>query len=632
MVVTLSNVHKTYGEQSVLKGVTFFVGPRDKVALIGRNGCGKTTILRIITGAETPDEGSVTRTGRTSVAFRPQQDSLDLNATVYQEMKAGRLHLIEIEHELAELDELIARSPEERHLKRHAELWNSYEHAGGLTWKEESDRILTGLGLEGRGDSLVRELSGGEKTKLSLAKLLGGNFDLLILDEPSNHLDLDTTIWLENYLREFPKAVLLVTHDRSLLRGTATRVIEIENGRAEIYNCPFDDFLDEREIRWDTKIRTYERQLAFIRKEEEYIRRNIEGVNTKQAQGRRKRLERVELPDRPHTVRGYRFPLKARSRSGEIVLRVENIALGYEDRVLFRKLSFEIYRNERLAIVGANGTGKTTLLRAIAGLFKPLEGTIKLGVGIDSAFFDQEHTDLQLDESPINMTYRVLADATEQSVRDTLGAFGFSGLAVDKHIGTLSGGERTRLSLMKVVLSGANLLMLDEPTNHLDIEAIDAMRNSLTDYDGTLILVSHDRDFLTSVCNRFLVLGDKPKLITGANAFEDYIASRGGIVKPHAKQEREKAPAIEYKERKRLVNELKRFEERLKKLETDVTNAETEKAKCESGMFANASDYIKVAELDAQHKAIMKSIDDAFSEMIEIEAEISRLRELLEIE
>ncbi|MDZ7815610.1 MAG: ABC-F family ATP-binding cassette domain-containing protein [Planctomycetota bacterium] len=394
MLVSLSDVHKTYGELKVLRGVTFGVAPKDRIALVGRNGSGKTTILRLIAGLEEPDSGTVSSAGRTGIAFRPQQNDLEPDRTVMQEMKSA-WGLEELESELKLLDARIeSGEATEKDKNRQAELWDLFEHRGGHVWRHESEKILHGLGLANSFHKKTRVLSGGEKTKVSLAKILAGSGDLLILDEPSNHLDLDTTIWLEQFLAEYGKALIIVTHDRHLMDRVATCVIELENGQVEVYNGPYEFYVEERQVRRDNKRKAYERQQEFIAREQEFIRRNIEGQKTRQAQGRRKKLSRLKRLQKPYSERSYKFPLEPRSRSGEIALRLEDLSIELGDRTLFKNLDLELYRGEKIGIIGPNGCGKTTLLRIIAGKLDPSQGRRRLGSGVDISFFDQEHTDL----------------------------------------------------------------------------------------------------------------------------------------------------------------------------------------------------------------------------------------------
>ncbi len=635
MVVSVNGIYRKYGEQEVLKGVSFFVGPRDKVALVGRNGCGKTTLLRMIAGLETPDEGSVTRTGRTSMAFRPQENAVDPSLTVMDEMKRAWGELFAVEDELVMLDHRMEQgTATDADRKRHNELWGLHEALGGHTWKHESERILEGLGLGGRWEECVGNLSGGEKTKLSLAKLLAGKYDLLMLDEPSNHLDIDTTKWLEDYLVSYPAAVLLVTHDRSLLRRVATRIVEVERGSCESYNGGYDLFMTERELRRENKLRALERQRAFIAKEQEYIRRNIEGQNTKQAQGRRKRLARVELLDRPVEEKVFRFPLKCRGKSGEIVFRLTGLGMGFGARSLFSGLNLDILRGDRLAVVGPNGVGKTTLLRILNGALKATSGEVKAGASLDISFFDQEHSDLEPDDTPVDVAYSCLLEPTEQAVRNVLGAFGFPGLTAEKSLSALSGGEKTRLALMKVVVSGSNLLMLDEPTNHLDIASICVLEDSIASYEGTLILVSHDREFIRRTCRRFLVLGDECKVLEGVEAFNRYIGedtpSAVGLEEVSAVEAQKPAQPAQltaevHRRRRQLSNELKRQRRELAALEEEVMSFESDKSKVERQMIEAGDDYRKAAQLSKDHAALVEKIERSLEIMVQMEEQIGEL-------
>src|SRR5918911_462148 len=511
MLFRLSDVHKSYGAQDVLRGAALQINPGEHVGLVGRNGAGKTTVFRLVGGEETADRGDVVRARGLRLGFLEQHVHFEADSTVHEAALAAFGHLQQIEHEMHELEHRMAESNDdlEAVLERYSELQHEFEHEGGFEYTARAEAILQGLGFDREMWSLETEkLSGGQQNRLGLARLLLAEPDVLLLDEPTNHLDVAAVEWLEEFLAAYKSAYVIISHDRYFLDRACTRIVEIENGRATSYNGNYSAFLVEREERREAQMRAYENQQQLIAKTEEFIRRNIAGQKTKQAKSRRKMLEKLERIDavRQDQASGD-FRLQAIERTGNHVLTVTDPSIGYPDKLLAKGISFILRRGECLGIIGPNGSGKTTFLRTILNKLEPLAGEVRWGTKVQIGYYAQQLDDLD-DRNEIIMELRRVAPATATAgeLRSFLAKFLFTGDDVYKHVRDLSGGEKGRLALAKLIYSRANVLLLDEPTNHLDIPSREALEEALDAYQGTIITISHDRYFLDRVATQILAL------------------------------------------------------------------------------------------------------------------------------
>ncbi len=510
-LVELQAISKEYGARRVLDSISFEIHEGEKVGLIGVNGSGKTSLLRLIEGELEPDGGSIRRARDMRIGYLPQIPDLLPGNDVLTEALRVFGDLERVERRLRDLEDAMARPDAADHLQelveKHGRLHEEFEHGGGYQMKSRCEAALMGLGLlKDAFSKRVEALSGGEKNRLALAKLLLSEPDLLLLDEPTNFLDLEATSWLEEFLREAPEAVIVISHDRYFLDRVATRIVEIERTSIESYHGNYTAYLAQKADRTLARQRAYQQQQSFIKKEEEYIRRNIAGQNTKVARGRRTRLGRLERLDRPADSKAVNLRFDSGARAGDGVLSVKELGKSFGERSLFSRLSFELARGERIGIIGPNGAGKTTLLRVLKGDLEPDAGIFKLGAGVAPAFYDQEHRDLDLELTVLDSVRAMAPHRTEEALRAYLGAFLFTKDDVFKKVATLSGGERSRVALARIILSSANLLVLDEPTNHLDIPSRTALEEALDDYEGTLVIVSHDRYLLDRLVDRLLVI------------------------------------------------------------------------------------------------------------------------------
>jgi ATP-binding cassette subfamily F protein 3 len=511
MLFRLSDVHKSYGSQDILRGAALQINPGEHVGLVGRNGAGKTTIFRLVSGEETPDRGEVIRARGIRLGLLAQHVHFESGSTVHESALAAFGRLQQIEHELHELEHRMAEVGADlvEVLERYSDLQHEFEHEGGFEYAARAEAILQGLGFDREQWPLETEkLSGGQQNRLGLVRLLLAEPDVLLLDEPTNHLDVGAVEWLEEFLQSYGSGFVIISHDRYFLDRACHRIIELENGRAASYTGNYSSYLVEREERREAQQRAYENQRQLIEKTEEFIRRNLAGQKTKQAKSRRTMLAKLE---RVEAVRADRssgdFRLRSIERTGNHVLMVNEAVIGYPDKLLARDISFILRRGECLGIIGPNGSGKTTFLRTILNKIPLLSGEIRWGTKVQIGYYAQQLDDLD-DRNEIIMELRrvALSSATAGELRAFLAKFHFTGDDVYKHVRDLSGGEKGRLALAKLIYSRVNVLVLDEPTNHLDIPSREALEEALDAYEGTIITISHDRYFLDLVATQMLAL------------------------------------------------------------------------------------------------------------------------------
>ncbi len=507
-LISCSSVGISFGATVLLKDVTFTVGAGDRWGIVGRNGSGKSSLFRILTGAMQPSTGSVARQPGLRHALLDQHRAFEGIVTVWDAAATAFADVIALEQSLAEqaaqLAELGERTPDNV-LARFGRDQERFADMGGYTFHARVDAVLQGLGFDAEESKTraVASLSGGERGRVGLAAQLIAPAELLLLDEPTNHLDLDTTLWLQEWLKECNETVIVISHDRAFLDVVADHILHLEGGTTEAYRGGYSSFVMQRTERRLSRDREVERQRKFVAKEEDYIRRNIAGVNTSQAKGRRKRLERLpRLTPPPGSDGAMVLRLDAAERGGDRVITADKLTVKVEDRVLVSNFSGVAQRGDVIALVGPNGAGKSTLLSTLLGHRAPGAGEAKVGGSVTPAWFRQDLADLPLGKS----IYDAIADLRplwgRGAIQNHLGCFGFSGQEVMRGIATLSGGERARVALAIITLAHANLLVLDEPTNHLDVESIEAIEDALEEYEGTVILVSHDRAFLRELATR----------------------------------------------------------------------------------------------------------------------------------
>jgi ATP-binding cassette, subfamily F, member 3 len=506
MLFRLSEVTKSYSAREVLRGVSFQINPNEKVGLVGRNGAGKTTVFRMITGAETPDEGEVIKINSLKLGLLEQHVDFSENETVHTAALSAFKRLHDIEAEMRRLETQMATDVTDEILEKYAELQTEFELEDGFTYTARAEAILMGLGFpKETWATATNNLSGGQKNRLGLARLLLSQPDVLLLDEPTNHLDVNAVEWLEDFLRNYDKAFVIISHDRYFLDRTCQKIVEIEFGKAAVYKGNYSQYLIEREERREIQRRAFENQQHLISKTEEFIRRNLEGQKTKQAKSRRnmlQRMERVEAvtSDKP----SGNFQLKKVERVGNQVLTVDELSIGYVGKILAENINFSLLRGEALGVIGGNGTGKTTFLKTVLGNIRELSGKIIWGAKVDIGYYSQNLEDLEPRNEIIKELRRIAPLAENGELRNFLARFLFTGDDIFKKVGDLSGGEKGRLALAKLIYSNKNVLVLDEPTNHLDIPSREALESALDAFQGTVITVSHDRYFLDRIASQIM--------------------------------------------------------------------------------------------------------------------------------
>ncbi len=512
--LSLSDISIEFGATTILERVTFTVAAGERWGIVGRNGSGKTSLFKVITGAVKPVKGAVAQDPGLRVSLLDQHRDFGGARTVWDAAALPWAELIELETSLAVQAAALADHGDhipQSVMDKYGHDLERFAHLGGYTFHARVDAVLQGLGFDAEESKTraVSTLSGGERGRVGLAGQIAAPADVLLLDEPTNHLDLETTEWLQNYLRELDETVLVISHDRAFLDEIADHVLHLEAGTGVAYRGGYSSFVRQRTENRLTLARQHEKQQTMIKKEEEYIRRNIAGVNTAQAKGRRKRLDRLpRLTPPPGSEGAMSLRLEIAERGGDRVIVADKLAVGYEGRTLLTGFSGVANRGDTIALVGPNGAGKTTLIRTLIGEREPQGGELRIGGSVTPAYFRQNLDQLPLDKS----LYDVINDQrplwTRGAIQNHLGAFGFSGDEVFRNTRSLSGGERARMALALIVLQRANLLILDEPTNHLDVESIEALEDAIEEYEGTVLLVSHDRALLRELSTRVWAFAD----------------------------------------------------------------------------------------------------------------------------
>jgi ATP-binding cassette subfamily F protein 3 len=617
VLVQLNEVSKAFGSRIVLRDVSFQINPSEKIGLIGTNGSGKTTLLKMLSARMDPDNGTVSRRTSLQIGTLDQIPNFEEDTTVLEEGLRSFSELIAAESEMERLEHEISLAHSEDLLERYSALQHQFELKGGYKFRAMTEAALLGVGFTK--EALKRSstlLSGGEKNRLALAKLLLSESELLLLDEPTNHLDIRSIEWLERFLRETAKTILVVSHDRIFLDRVVSRILEIDDCRVSDYRGNYTSYVRERGERLARKEKEWRQQQEWIANQEDYIRRNIAGQKTKQAQSRRKMLARVQRVAKPLSASSkVKFSFLPAERGSRFVVQARDLTVGY-DTPLVKGLRLDVERRSRWAILGGNGAGKTTLLKTLIGTVSPLSGEIDWSENAGLGYYDQQLSDLQKDATVIDEIRALDNTATDGELRSYLAQFLFSGDDVFKTVSNLSGGEKSRVALAKIIYQAPTILALDEPTNHLDIASREALESALVDYPGTILFVTHDRYLAQKLATHLLYIEDQTAhTFDRLSAFEEWL-ERGPAEKPTQPkqkpltQEASVPPTMSKNRREKLASEITGTEERIQALEGELAAVE--------GEFSNPDPGRDWAELHRRHAEIQKTLEGLYSQLAEL--------------
>lgn len=589
IVLSCNNLNKSFGIDSILENVNFTVNEYDKIGIIGVNGTGKTTLFKIISGIYGYDSGDIYTSKDCEIGYLEQNTNFHSENTILEEVLEVFKDVIEMEKYLRDLEHKISEESSNTNSTTLEKLMNEYSNKleafsdmNGYGYKSEAKGVLKGLGFSDEDmDKPISILSGGEKTRVLLGKLLLKKPTLLLLDEPTNHLDSEAIEWLEVFLKQYKGTVILISHDRYFLDQVVNRIFEIHNKKLKTYNGNYSDFIKASAIEKELELKKFEDQQKDIKKQEESIERLKafgREKHLKRARSKEKALAKVDVLDKPEAYRKKaKIEFNPSVTSGNDVLQLRDISMGYGERILFKDLNLDIYRGEKVALIGANGIGKSTLFKIIMNEITPLSGDIKFGTNVNVSYFHQEQKTLNLDNTIIDEIWEDNKQLTQTSLRTMLGAFLFEGEEVFKKISTLSGGERARVAILKLILSNANLLLLDEPTNHLDIDSKEVLEDALSSYTGTIFTISHDRYFLNTVVDKVLVL-DENGITEYLGNYDYYIEKKKQVQEMNTVEVVEEKTKTQLKEEKRKEREQREAEKknRVKRQNIEKEIEETE--------------------------------------------------------
>ena len=635
MLLNVSHIYKSFGEDSIIRDATFTVDEGSKVAIVGNNGTGKSTLLKIIIGELPADDGEVTLKKDATMGYLAQYQEDAFGSNILDTVLAAREDLLSMEKKLSEMEQqmsTIDHSELEAFMENYHKLQHQFDLQGGYTFRSEAVGILKGLGFEPEDfEKSMNELSGGQKTRVSLGRLLASTPDLLLLDEPINHLDLNSIMWLEGYLAAYKGAVVIVAHDRYFLDKIADHVVDLSYGRTSVYTGNYSAFVAQKEIAQISYENAYEKQQKEIEHQKAVIEK-LQSYNReksiKRAESRKKLLDKMDVMDAPDKdLPKMRLTLEIEKESGKDVLDFSHVTKSYDNHNIFTDLSFEVHKGDRIAILGDNGTGKTTILKCINGLTDFESGEIRFGANVTVGYYDQEQQGLTESNTVFSELHDAYPFLTETKVRNTLAAFMFTEDDVFKRISDLSGGERGRVSLAKLMLSKSNLLILDEPTNHLDMDSKQMLEEALNEYDGTLLYVSHDRYFVNKTANIILELSNGGFTKYLGN-YDDYIAKKeqlglnttSSVGVSNSGASEVTAAKLDFKEQKRIEAEKRKLQNKISKIEEEIEKLESEKAKIDEEFIKpeNMTNSAKLNEITAKQKEIDSKLEDLYQQWEEI--------------
>ena len=626
MILSCNNISKSFGTDVIIKSCSFNIEDHEKAAIVGINGAGKSTLLKIITGIEPADTGLVTLAKDKTLGYLAQQQNLGSDNTIYDELLSVKQYILDMEKELRSIEKRMntADGDElENLMKKYSDLNHRFEMENGYAYKSEITGVLKGLGFSEEDFTLnVNTLSGGQKTRVALGRLLLAKPDIILLDEPTNHLDMESIRWLENYLLNYNGAVLIVAHDRYFLDKIVSKIIELDNGVATVFSGNYTDYAAKKAILRNMKLKEYLNQQREIKHQEDVITKlkqfNRE-KSIKRAESREKMLDKIEIVDKPQELNDkMNIKLEPNVVSGNDVLTISGLSKSFDDITLFDNIDIEIKRGERVALIGNNGTGKTTILKLINGIIEPDSGSIYLGAKVNIGYYDQEHHVLDPDKTIFDEIRDAYPDLNNTQIRNTLAAFLFTNEDVFKYIRDLSGGEKGRVSLAKLMLSNANFLILDEPTNHLDIVSKEILENALNNYTGTVLFVSHDRYFINAAATRIIELSNKT-VVNYIGNYDYYLEKRDILAPKEVKQvssEKNTAVKDDWKAQKEEQAKLRKRQNDIAKIEKSIEQLEKDNSELDEQLALPEvySDVKQLMKLNEKKQEIEKKLEKLYED------------------
>ncbi|MGX7263158.1 ABC-F family ATP-binding cassette domain-containing protein [Enterococcus crotali] len=644
ILLQANQIARYFGADTLFENIQMEISTNSRIALVGRNGAGKSTLLKIIAGIDAPDAGTIAKNKTASLGYLAQDTGLDSDKTVWDEMLEAFVDVITMEKRMRELEliisELLPNAVNyESVMKEYDRLQHDFSEKNGYGYENEIRSVLHGFGFkEDFYSKQISTLSGGQKTRLALARMLLQKPDILILDEPTNHLDIDTLSWLENYLPSYSGALLIVSHDRYFLDKVVTEVYEISRHKMRYYKGNYSKYLELKAEQLTSEWKAYEKQQTEINKLEDFVARNlVRASTTKRAQSRRKTLEKIERLDRPQgDEKSANFLFAIEKTSGNVVLQVEDAAIGYDERILSEQVSLDIRRQEAIALVGPNGIGKSTLLKSIIGNIPFIKGTATLGTNVQIGYYDQEQANLHGTKTVLAELWDEHPTTPEKDIRNILGSFLFSGNDVEKTIPLLSGGEKARVALAKLSMDKENFLILDEPTNHLDIDNKEVLENALIDYEGTLLFVSHDRYFINRIATKVIELSENgSKLYLGDYDYylekkkeEEELAAL--LAEDTTQQQTEHAkPKNNFYQNKEQQKILRNLSRKITQIEENLANLDTTIARLEKSMSdpSLVDDHVKLMSLNEELESQRMQQEQLLSDWENLSLELEELED-----
>ena len=625
-ILSLSNIKKSYIDEETIRDANLIVEDRDKIGLIGINGSGKSTLFNIITENLSYDDGEIFRKKDLKIGYLEQQLNLHQDGSIYDNCLSIFSDLIELEKSLREQEHIIAENPDnlEEELNKYQRMQDEFHKRDGYSFHSRIRGTLIGLGFsEDDFDKDISTLSGGQKSRVALAMLLLEDADLLLLDEPTNHLDIDAISWLEKYLKDVDKAIIIISHDRYFLNNIVSKIVLLEKGATKTYSGNYDNYMRQRKKDFEVLKRQYEDQQKEIKRQEEIIKRYLSlGRDRfiKQGKSRKKMLDKMQKIEMPQSNKKTNLSFSTKKTSGKDVLEIKDLSKSFDDHLIFHDLNASVYKNDKIGLIGPNGVGKSTLFKIIAGELSPSSGAVKIGSNVDIAFFYQELDNLNLDNTVMDEIWDEFPKLEHFQIRKYLAEFLFVGDDIFKTVDELSGGERGRLSLLKIMLKGANFLVLDEPTNHLDIDSKEILEDALLKYEGTVLSISHDRYFLNKTVDKiFEMKSDGINVFLGnydyylektaeVESLDDDYKSKTEIAKEKREERevRKKNKALR-KEKEKLENEIADIEEKLSTIDDKLQDQDT------------YSDYQLANNLSIERQSLANTLDELYEAWMELE-------------